>query len=199
MCPTLIQREWHNTRPRGRLLKRFLRQVLTICQPCKNTLLSLTRQGERVLMLEQAITELQNIEQSVARKTLSDLQIHLALRSCLKELRALSVACHPPRVSSLATDRRTGSSFVTKYESACPSGSAEKVLGIDGKLCSAKDFALHRFPYCWQWGVSMRITSALYALTAFSSVSRSGRPFWALGSPPGFPILGYQSLTKQYQ
>jgi hypothetical protein len=42
-------------------------------------------------MLEQAITDLQNIEQSVARKTLSDLQIHLALRSCLKKLRALSV------------------------------------------------------------------------------------------------------------
>jgi hypothetical protein len=52
-------------------------------------------------MLEQAITDLQNIEQSVARKTLSDLQIHLALRSCLKELRALSVACPPPRVRPL--------------------------------------------------------------------------------------------------
>jgi len=62
-------------------------------------------------MLEQAIMELQNIEQSLARKTLSDLKIHLVLRSCLKELRALSVACHPPRVSSLATDRRTGSSW----------------------------------------------------------------------------------------
>ncbi len=61
-------------------------------------------------MLEQAITELQNIERSVARKTLSELQIHLALRSCLKELRALSVACDPPRVSSLAADRRPGSS-----------------------------------------------------------------------------------------
>ena len=48
-------------------------------------------------MLEQAITELQNIERSVARKTLSDLQIRLALRSCLKELRALSVACPPAR------------------------------------------------------------------------------------------------------
>ena len=34
-------------------------------------------------MLEQAITEIQNIERSVARKTLSDLQIRLALRSCL--------------------------------------------------------------------------------------------------------------------
>ena len=65
-------------------------------------------------MLEQAITELQNIEQSVARKTrktLSDLQIRLALRSCLKELRGLSVACPPPRVSSLATDRRPSSSW----------------------------------------------------------------------------------------
>ena len=46
-------------------------------------------------MLEQAITELQNIEKSVARKTLSDLKIHLALRSCLKQLRTLSVACPP--------------------------------------------------------------------------------------------------------
>ena len=45
-------------------------------------------------MLEQAIMELQNIEQSLAKKTLSDLKIHLVLRSCLKELRALSVACH---------------------------------------------------------------------------------------------------------
>ena len=40
-------------------------------------------------MLEQAITEIQNIERSVARKTLSDLQIRLALRSCLKELRVV--------------------------------------------------------------------------------------------------------------
>jgi hypothetical protein len=87
--------------------------------------------------------------------------------------------------------------LVTEYESACPSGSAKKVLGIDGKLCSAKDFALHRFPYCWHWGVSMRITSALYALTAFSSVRGRGRHF---GSRfPMVPILGYQSLIKQYQ
>jgi hypothetical protein len=48
-------------------------------------------------MLEQAITELQNIERSVVRKTLSDLQIRLALRSCLKELRSLSVACPTAR------------------------------------------------------------------------------------------------------
>jgi hypothetical protein len=62
----------------------------------------LDEERERVLMLEQAIMELQNIEQSLARKTLSDLKIHLVLRSCLKELRALSVACHPPRVRRLA-------------------------------------------------------------------------------------------------
>jgi hypothetical protein len=62
------------------------------------------------IMLEQAITELQNIEQSVARKTLSDLQIRLALRSCLKELRALCIACPPQPLSSLAAERRPGSS-----------------------------------------------------------------------------------------
>jgi hypothetical protein len=72
----------------------------------------------------------------------------------------------------------------------------QKVLGIDGKLCSANDFVLHRFPYCWHLGLSMRITSALYALTAFSSVSRSGRPFWALGSPPRVPNFGL-SITDQ--
>jgi hypothetical protein len=48
-------------------------------------------------MLELAITELQDIEKSVARKTLSELKIHLAIRSCLKQLRTLSVACPPPR------------------------------------------------------------------------------------------------------
>ena len=41
-------------------------------------------------------------KKTVARKKLSDLRIHLALRSCLKELRALSVAYRPPRVSSFA-------------------------------------------------------------------------------------------------
>jgi hypothetical protein len=61
-------------------------------------------------MLEQAITELQNIEKAIARKTRSELQIRMALRSCLKQLRALSVACPAPHVSSSATDRRPGSS-----------------------------------------------------------------------------------------
>jgi hypothetical protein len=46
-------------------------------------------------MLEQTITDLQLVERSVARKTLSDLQIRLALRCCLKELRALAVTSSP--------------------------------------------------------------------------------------------------------
>ena len=46
-------------------------------------------------MLEQAIAELQKIEQSVERKTLSNLKIRMALRSCLKELRRLSLAAPP--------------------------------------------------------------------------------------------------------
>ena len=61
-------------------------------------------------MLEQAITEIQTIERSVARKTLSDLQIRLALRSCLKELRALSVACPPAAREQLGHQSPPGSS-----------------------------------------------------------------------------------------
>jgi len=45
-------------------------------------------------VLAQAIAELQSLEQSVARKTLSNLQVRLALRSCLKELRTLAIT-HP--------------------------------------------------------------------------------------------------------
>jgi hypothetical protein len=52
-------------------------------------------------VLEQAIAELQKIEQSVERKTLSNLKIRMALRSCLKELRGLSLAA-PPMQSGLA-------------------------------------------------------------------------------------------------
>jgi hypothetical protein len=47
-------------------------------------------------VLEQAIAELQKIEQSVERKTLSNLKIRMALRSCLKELRRLSLTAAPP-------------------------------------------------------------------------------------------------------
>jgi hypothetical protein len=52
------------------------------------------------------------------------------------------------------------------------------------------------FPIAGIGGVCA-ITSALYALTAFSSVRGRGRH---LGSRfPRVPILGYQSLIKQYQ
>jgi hypothetical protein len=50
------------------------------------------RARELLSVLEQAITDLQLVERSVARKTLSDLQIRLTLRCCLKELRTLAVA-----------------------------------------------------------------------------------------------------------
>ena len=42
-------------------------------------------------MLEQAILDLQIIERSVAAKTLPNLKICLALRRCMKELRALTI------------------------------------------------------------------------------------------------------------
>jgi len=58
-------------------------------------------------VLEQAIAELQKIEQSVERKTLSNLKIRMALRSCLKELRGLSLAA-PPMQSGLAAECLTG-------------------------------------------------------------------------------------------
>jgi hypothetical protein len=41
-------------------------------------------------VLEQAILDLQIIERSVAAKTLPNLEIRLALRRCLKELRTLA-------------------------------------------------------------------------------------------------------------
>ena len=42
-------------------------------------------------MLEQAILDLQIIERSVAAKTLPNLKICMALRRCMKELRALAI------------------------------------------------------------------------------------------------------------
>jgi len=41
-------------------------------------------------VLEQAILDLQIIERSVAAKTLPNLEIRLALRRCLRELRTLA-------------------------------------------------------------------------------------------------------------
>lgn len=48
-------------------------------------------------MLDQSIVDLQIIERSIAAKTLPELKIRLALRCCLKELRALVIdypSCH---------------------------------------------------------------------------------------------------------
>jgi hypothetical protein len=59
------------------------------------------RARELLSVLEQAITDLQLVERSVARKTLSDLQIRLALRCCLKELRALAVAFPATAMSNI--------------------------------------------------------------------------------------------------
>jgi hypothetical protein len=42
-------------------------------------------------MFESAIADVQKLEQSVEGKSLPDLRIRLALRSCLKELRMLIV------------------------------------------------------------------------------------------------------------
>jgi hypothetical protein len=43
-------------------------------------------------VLEQVIVDLQITEQSIDAKTLPSLKIRLALRGCLKELRALAVS-----------------------------------------------------------------------------------------------------------
>jgi hypothetical protein len=57
------------------------------------------------LMVENTIADVQKLERSVTGKSLPDLQIRLALRSCLKELRMLtadgvgdSAAPHQPAV-----------------------------------------------------------------------------------------------------
>jgi hypothetical protein len=55
--------------------------------------------ADNQLVLEQVIAELQKIEQSVERKTLSNLKIRMALRSCLKELRKLSLTAPPCRAN----------------------------------------------------------------------------------------------------
>jgi hypothetical protein len=52
-------------------------------------------------VLEQAIADLQTVEGLVARKTLSDLKIRLALRCGLKELRALAVALPASAMSNI--------------------------------------------------------------------------------------------------
>jgi hypothetical protein len=48
------------------------------------------RAGDQ-FVLEQAILDLQIIERSIAAKTVTDLNIRLALRRCLRELRMLAI------------------------------------------------------------------------------------------------------------
>lgn len=56
-------------------------------------------------MVEQAILDLQSIEQSLAAKTLTDLKIRLALRRCLKELRALAISLPCGSANTVSPDR----------------------------------------------------------------------------------------------
>jgi hypothetical protein len=59
------------------------------------------RAGDQ-FVLEQAILDLQIIERSIAAKTLTDLEIRLALRRCLKELRTLAVGSPCATTSNLS-------------------------------------------------------------------------------------------------
>ena len=55
-------------------------------------------------MLENTIADVQKLEHSMTGKSLSDLQIRLALRCCLKELRMLTIG--EVQVNSNANDER---------------------------------------------------------------------------------------------
>lgn len=55
-------------------------------------------------MLKNAISDVQMIERSIAKKTLSDLQVRLALRSCLKELRSMAAAAPSPGIDLAARE-----------------------------------------------------------------------------------------------
>ena len=57
-------------------------------------------------MLEQAIHDLQIIERSIAAKTLTDLEIRLALRRCLKELRTLAIGLPCVTMNDLSPNRQ---------------------------------------------------------------------------------------------
>ena len=145
-------------------------------------------------MLEQAITELQNIELSLAKKNAFGSKNSFGF-TLLPQGVARAVRRVPPAAREQLGHRSPHRLIlVTEYESACPSGSAKKVLGIDGKLCSAKDFALHRFPYCWHWGVSMPHHLSPLRADRVLFGSRSGPPFWL--SVPHGPNFGL-SITDQ--
>jgi hypothetical protein len=55
-------------------------------------------------VLKNAISDVQMIERSISKKTLSDLQVRLALRSCLKELRSVAAAAPSPAIDSAARE-----------------------------------------------------------------------------------------------
>jgi hypothetical protein len=55
-------------------------------------------------VLKNAISDVQMIERSIARKTLSDLHVRLALRSCLKELRSVAAAAPGPGIDAAASE-----------------------------------------------------------------------------------------------
>ena len=107
MCPTLIQRDGITL---GHVVdsETLPTSGVTDLSTVQEHSAFLDEEGERVLMLEQAITELQNIEQWVARKAFGSTN-SFGLTRRLKELRALSVVC-PRRAEQSATDRRPGSS-----------------------------------------------------------------------------------------
>ena len=98
-------------------------------------------------MLEQAIAEVQNIERSVARKTLSDLQNSLGLT-----LLPQGIARAGRRVPPAAREQLNHRSpprliLVIEIRKRLPVGQRQlKALGIDAKLCSANDFVL--------WGIN---------------------------------------------
>jgi hypothetical protein len=55
-------------------------------------------------VLKNAISDVQLIERSISRKTLPDLQVRLALRSCLKELRSVAAAAPSPGIDAAASE-----------------------------------------------------------------------------------------------
>jgi hypothetical protein len=63
------------------------------------------RAGDQ-FVLEQAILDLQIIERSIAAKTLTDLEIRLALRRCLKELRMLAIGLPCATTNKLSPNRQ---------------------------------------------------------------------------------------------
>ena len=57
-------------------------------------------------MIDDAVARIQAIEQTLTEKSLTQLQMRLAIRGCLKELRAISSQIEPvAQTAERATDR----------------------------------------------------------------------------------------------